>query len=177
MITTSAQRDRGPPKVLTAPTLPCEVSRRGAAAFEIVLTEGRNRQIRRMCEAIGFKVTKLQREAVMGIGLDGLASSGEWAELDADEMASVRAAIAEAELAEPEAAGAAPHAGAREVPLEVIGRRARRGAKTPGLASDPGGRGQRRRAREARGRGQRGRGTGGRGALSWERRRPESRFE
>ncbi len=46
-ITTSAQRDRGPPKVLTAPTLPCEVRRLDERSFEITLTEGRNRQASR----------------------------------------------------------------------------------------------------------------------------------
>ena len=40
------QRDRAPPKELTAPTLPCEVERIGVAMFGITLREGRNRQVR-----------------------------------------------------------------------------------------------------------------------------------
>ena len=81
VITTTAQRDRGPPKPLTAPTRPCTVVRRGPNAFSITLTEGRNRQIRRMCEAIGFRVTRLERTHVMNIGLDGLRGAGAWGEL------------------------------------------------------------------------------------------------
>lgn len=59
VITTAAQRDNGPPKLLTAPTLPCAVRRLGPRSFSIVLTEGRNRQIRKMCEAIGHQVLAL----------------------------------------------------------------------------------------------------------------------
>ena len=58
VITTTAQRDRGPPKTLTAPTLPCEVERTGEASFAITLQEGRNRQIRRMCSALGYEVPR-----------------------------------------------------------------------------------------------------------------------
>ena len=41
VITTTAQRDRGPPKTLTAPTLPCAVERRAPTTFAITLREGR----------------------------------------------------------------------------------------------------------------------------------------
>ena len=81
VITTTAQRDRGPPKTLTAPTRPCKVERMGSKAFRIVLTEGRNRQIRRMCQALGFTVVRLHRLEIMGIGLDGLDGPGDWCDL------------------------------------------------------------------------------------------------
>ena len=93
VITTTAQRDRGPPKELTAPTLPCAVARTSSTSFNIVLTEGRNRQIRRMCQAIGFTVTALRRTEVMGIGLTGLQGPGEWTMLPESERSGIHAAI------------------------------------------------------------------------------------
>lgn len=45
--------------------------------FIMTITEGRNRQIRRMCEAVGYKVIGLHREAVSGITLEGM-KMGEW---------------------------------------------------------------------------------------------------
>ena len=60
--------------------------------FEITLTEGRNRQIRRMCEALGLQVVSLHRTTFAGIGLKGLAR-GNWAELDEAEMGLVQRAL------------------------------------------------------------------------------------
>ena len=53
------------------------------ARFELVLHEGRNRQVRRMCEAVGHRVRRLHRSVYAGLGVDGLAP-GEWRELRAD---------------------------------------------------------------------------------------------
>ena len=47
-----------------------------------------------MCEALGFGVTRLHREQVMGIGLGGLASPGEWRHLDGEEEQIVARAVA-----------------------------------------------------------------------------------
>ena len=96
VITTTAQRDRGPPKTLTAPTRPCKVERMGSKAFRIVLTEGRNRQIRRMCQALGFTVVRLHRLEIMGIGLDGLDGPGDWCDLTGSDKNVVLDAIAQA---------------------------------------------------------------------------------
>ena len=59
---------------------------------EIVLTEGRNRQIRKMGEALGLMVTKLHRVSFAGISLKGL-SEGNWAEFSEREMSVVQIAL------------------------------------------------------------------------------------
>ncbi len=56
--------------------------------LEIVLREGKNRQIRRMCAAVGHEVLELTRVAIGGLALGALAG-GEWRRLDADEVASL----------------------------------------------------------------------------------------
>lgn len=56
--------------------------------FRITLQEGRNRQIRRMCEALGYVVMQLHREEVAGISLQGL-QEGQWKQLSAVEMRTV----------------------------------------------------------------------------------------
>jgi pseudouridine synthase len=71
------------------PTSPARVRRLGAARFELVLHEGRNRQVRRMCEAVGYRVRRLHRSTYAGLGVDGLAP-GEWRELTAEEVAQLR---------------------------------------------------------------------------------------
>lgn len=63
------------------------------ACFTITLREGRNRQIRRMCEARGLRVLELHRESVMGIGLGGLEGEGWWAYLKEEEEEEVREAV------------------------------------------------------------------------------------
>jgi 23S rRNA pseudouridine2604 synthase len=65
-------------------TQPCRVARSRAMQFRIILTEGRNRQIRRMCQALGYRVTRLHRVRMMHITIEGLAV-GEWKELAQDE--------------------------------------------------------------------------------------------
>lgn len=59
-------------KKLDALTRPCKVSAVGKYTFTIVLTQGLNRQIRRMCEALGYKVTRLVRVRIMNVELGGL---------------------------------------------------------------------------------------------------------
>lgn len=58
-------------------TRKCVVERINQVTFRIVLTQGLNRQIRRMCKELGYKVTRLQRVRIMNIRLDGI-SSGTW---------------------------------------------------------------------------------------------------
>ncbi len=53
-------------------TRPCEVSKRSKYTFSIILTQGLNRQIRRMCKELGYQVRDLQRVRVMNLLVDGI---------------------------------------------------------------------------------------------------------
>jgi len=66
-------------------TKPCEVTRLGPMTLRIVLTEGRNRQIRKMAEAIGNHVRRLERLRIMNLRL-GTLPRGQWRHLSLDEM-------------------------------------------------------------------------------------------
>ena len=57
--------------------------------LEIVLEEGRNRQIRKMCEAVGLEVARLKRTAIGPVKL-GMLQPGKWRELTTEEMKSIR---------------------------------------------------------------------------------------
>ncbi len=74
-------------------TEPCVVTRVGSAAFRIVLKQGLNRQIRRMCSALGFRVQALKRVRIMHIGLGTLAT-GAWRDLTEAEIRPLLAAKA-----------------------------------------------------------------------------------
>ena len=63
---------------------PAGVFRKGEDRLRFVLTEGRNRQIRRMCELVGLRVTDLQRTRIGPLSLDGLPE-GRWRRLTASE--------------------------------------------------------------------------------------------
>lgn len=69
-------------------TKPCVVTRTGSASFRIVLTQGLNRQIRRMCSALGWRVKSLVRLRIMHIGL-GKLESGRWRDLTPAEIAGL----------------------------------------------------------------------------------------
>jgi pseudouridine synthase len=88
VISTPVQRDRVD-RIVTKRTLPCHVAKVDRYTLEIVLQEGRNRQIRRMLDTQGYTVTSLHRVGVMGLGLDGLRQ-GEWSACSQDEMAVIR---------------------------------------------------------------------------------------
>jgi 23S rRNA pseudouridine2604 synthase len=72
-------------RILGTVTKPCKVTRIGPATFKIVLTQGLNRQIRRMCSFFGYRVLRLQRVRIINITLDGLAV-GQWRELSEAEV-------------------------------------------------------------------------------------------
>lgn len=71
--------------ILDTVTLPCVVQQRSKQSFSIILTQGLNRQIRRMCEYLGYDVQTLKRTRVMHIRLAGL-KPGQWRLLDAMEI-------------------------------------------------------------------------------------------
>lgn len=71
--------------VLGQVTKKCKVSRVGKNVFRIVLVQGLNRQIRRMCEYFGYNVIRLERVRIMHIELKGL-HLGEYRELTEDEL-------------------------------------------------------------------------------------------
>jgi 23S rRNA pseudouridine2604 synthase len=71
-----------------ATTRPCKVEKLGPKVFRIILTEGRNRQIRRMCEAFGVQVEALSRVRIMKIHL-GELPLGRWRNLTAEEIATL----------------------------------------------------------------------------------------
>ena len=72
-------------RILGTVTRPCKVTRVGPATFRIVLTQGLNRQIRRMCSFFGYKVLRLQRVRIINLTLDGL-KVGQWRELSDAEV-------------------------------------------------------------------------------------------
>lgn len=71
--------------ILDTVTRPCRVTRIGKYTFSIILTQGLNRQIRRMCEALGYQVKDLLRVRVMNIRLGSLRE-GEYRELTDREL-------------------------------------------------------------------------------------------
>lgn len=71
-------------KELDRTTRPCQVEKVGKLTFRIILTQGLNRQIRRMCAALGYEVKKLQRIRIMNITLDKIPY-GKYRELTQEE--------------------------------------------------------------------------------------------
>lgn len=71
------------------PTAPARVRRLGPSRLELVLHEGRNRQVRRMLEAVGHPVTRLRRSRYAGLSA-GRLRRGEWRELTRDEVSRLR---------------------------------------------------------------------------------------
>lgn len=72
-------------RILGTITKKCIVKRESKYVFRIILTQGMNRQIRRMCEALGYKVTKLERIRIMNINLDGI-KMGKYRDLTSEEL-------------------------------------------------------------------------------------------
>lgn len=71
--------------ILDTVTRPCQVKKEGKHTFRIILTQGLNRQIRRMCEALGYKVITLKRVRIMQIHLGNL-KTGEYRKLTKKEI-------------------------------------------------------------------------------------------
>lgn len=80
--------------ILGTVTKPCRVTVTGKTSFRIVLTQGLNRQIRRMCEYLGYEVTSLKRIRIMNIEL-GRLRPGQWRNLTSEEMGRLNNAVAD----------------------------------------------------------------------------------
>lgn len=72
-------------RILDTKTKPCKVSRINKNTFRIILTQGLNRQIRRMCEVFGYDVTRLQRVRIINVAL-GKLKIGQWRNLTEQEL-------------------------------------------------------------------------------------------
>jgi 23S rRNA pseudouridine2605 synthase len=83
------ERLRGGVELDDGMTAPARVRRVGPNRVELAIHEGRNRQVRRMLEAVGHPVTHLHRSAYAGLTLDGL-EPGAWRELEPPEVAALR---------------------------------------------------------------------------------------
>lgn len=79
-------------KILGRITHKCFVKQEADKRFKIILTQGLNRQIRRMCAALGYKVTSLKRVRIMNITLRGLAP-GKWRNFSSQEITQMNAML------------------------------------------------------------------------------------
>ncbi|MCZ4224389.1 23S rRNA pseudouridine(2604) synthase RluF [Pedobacter rhodius] len=78
--------------ILGVNTRKCKVRQISPFVFNIILIQGLNRQIRRMCEHFGYEVTKLERTRIMNINLKGIPT-GEFRELTEEEMNSLMKSV------------------------------------------------------------------------------------
>lgn len=79
--------------ILNTVTKKCEVERLGNFDFRIVLTQGLNRQIRRMCEYLGYEVVRLKRTRIMNVKLD--VPTGEYRELTSEELKTIQTMVSD----------------------------------------------------------------------------------
>ena len=85
--------------ILGEMTRKCKVTKDSLYSFRIVLIQGLNRQIRRMCEYFDYEVVKLERIRIMNISLKGIPI-GEWRQLEGNEMNEIMAAISKSSSTE-----------------------------------------------------------------------------
>jgi len=93
--------------ILGTVTQPCRVRQLGPKSFNIILTQGMNRQIRRMTEYLGYEVTRLKRVRIMNISLGDL-KVGQWRPLNKKEMALINQLVADSSATEEASTQAAP---------------------------------------------------------------------
>ncbi|WP_316817924.1 23S rRNA pseudouridine(2604) synthase RluF [Pedobacter nyackensis] len=129
--------------VLGVMTKKCKVQQESTFVFRIILVQGLNRQIRRMCEHFGFEVTKLERVRIMNVSLKGIPV-GEWRELTPEEQTDIFNLVAKSSALEtasaPKRANKKPKAKAEEDFLENVtpGRSGSRGATSKAPGKRPG---------------------------------------
>ena len=79
-------------KLKNIKTKPCVIQKINNYTFKIILTQGLNRQIRRMCEFLGYEVTKLKRTRIMHLELDRL-KPGQWRNLTDAELKKLHQSV------------------------------------------------------------------------------------
>lgn len=79
--------------ILDTITRKCELTEINAYQFKIILTQGLNRQIRRMCEYLGYRVKKLKRIRIMNVTLD--MPVGKWRELTSEELKEINRLVSD----------------------------------------------------------------------------------
>lgn len=80
--------------ILDTVTKPCKIWKEDETGFHIIITQGLNRQIRRMCEYFGYRVEYLRRDRVMNITLDGLRK-GRYRKLTGQEIKELKRQLQE----------------------------------------------------------------------------------
>jgi 23S rRNA pseudouridine2604 synthase len=85
--------------ILGTVTKRCYIEKISDKIFKIILTQGLNRQIRRMCEYLDYEVTKLKRTRIMNVEL-GYLQTGDWRELTDEEMKEINKMISESSKTE-----------------------------------------------------------------------------
>lgn len=93
------QMSNGVP-ILDTVTRKCHVEQVSRFQFKIILTQGLNRQIRRMCEALDYEVTRLKRNRIMNVSLD--VEEGKWRYITEDEMKQIYVLVADSEKTQAE---------------------------------------------------------------------------
>jgi 23S rRNA pseudouridine2604 synthase len=87
-----AKMSKGVP-ILDTVTRPCTVTQTHKQEFRIILTQGLNRQIRRMCEYLDYRVVKLKRVRIMNVTLD--VGIGKWRHLTKKELTEINKLVAD----------------------------------------------------------------------------------
>ncbi|MDN3689557.1 23S rRNA pseudouridine(2604) synthase RluF [Cyclobacterium jeungdonense] len=85
--------------ILGVMTRKCQVKQLGKNTFKIILTQGLNRQIRRMCEYLGYQVVSLKRIRIMNIQLD--LPTGQWRDLTESELQEILQMVAHSSKTQP----------------------------------------------------------------------------
>jgi len=109
-------------------TKKCKVVKDSVFSFRIVLVQGLNRQIRRMCEHFDYEVSKLERIRIMNVSLKGLPV-GEWRQLEPNEMKEIMAAIENSTSTEEGSINRGKRQEVRSKEQEVRGKSAERGTQ------------------------------------------------
>lgn len=118
---------RGIP-ILDTVTRPCKVVQTGECSFRIILTQGLNRQIRRMCQYLGYEVQKLKRIRIMNLTLDGIRE-GEYREITPQEWKELNQLLA-ASSSETVIETGGQHGNSRNHTNERAGAKAGQGSKS-----------------------------------------------